>query len=327
MKRILVAVIFLAIIASLFLLSLQTGIINLDSSLLNLIGKRTGIDAITVWEVRAPRALGAIVIGSALGIAGVIAQSIFRNPLAEPTLIGLTSGASLGSVVAISTGAAVYGSTLNALFAILFSALAGLSIYLLAPANGLGFLITGIAGSAVFISIAGLLITISPNPGIQNLSFWNFGSLAMLNNSTLKVISPLIAIGIGGAYFVTRKLDIYSLGENSAHYLGVNSGRVRLIAIGVLALLVGPAVSSVGAIAFLGLLVPHVVRLLIGPSHKNLFFFSALLGAALLLGADLLARAAFAPHEIPLGLLTSIIGAPVLIILLKIRVEQWVSND
>jgi len=292
-----------------------------------LLTHHTGTDATTVWQIRLPRALGAAIIGAGLGIAGSIAQGIFRNPLAEPTLIGLSSGATLGTIAVIASGASVYGSKTNAASAVLFAVITALLVQILAPNKGYGFLLTGIAISAILTAVAGLLIAVSQKPGIQSLSFWNFGSLTLLNNQTLKVIAPFIEVGIILSFFVSRRLDAYSLGESSSHYIGINPKRLRLLAIIAMAFLVGASVSAVGSIAFLGLLVPHIVRLLVGPAHRQMLTFSAIIGATLLLLADLLARTLFQPHEIPLGLITSLIGAPALIILLRTQKSQWVAND
>jgi len=311
----------------LFGLSLRTGIVQLHTSFWHLLTHHTGTDATTVWQIRLPRALGAAIIGAGLGIAGSIAQGIFRNPLAEPTLIGLSSGATLGTIAVIASGAATYGSHINAESAVLFAVIAALLVQLLAPNKGYGFLLTGIAISAILTAVAGLLIAVSQKPGIQSLSFWNFGSLTLLNNQTLKVIAPFIEVGIILSFFVSRRLDAYSLGESSSHYIGINPKRLRLLAIIAMAFLVGASVSAVGSIAFLGLLVPHIVRLLVGPAHRQMLTFSAIIGATLLLLADLLARTLFQPHEIPLGLITSLIGAPALIILLRTQKSQWVAND
>ena len=311
---------------ALFVLSLKIGIRQIHESLWSLVGKHS-IDAQTVWGVRFPRALGAIIIGAGLGIAGAIAQGIFRNPLAEPTLIGLSSGATLGTIAIIASGASGFGTRMNVVSAVTAALLTALLVQWLAPNKGFGFLLTGIAVSAILTAAAGLVITMSPKPGIQSLSFWNFGSLSLLNNATVGLIAPYVETGIIIAFFVSRRLDIYSLGEHSSHYMGVNPKRLRLWAVIALAFLIGASVSAVGSIAFLGLLVPHIVRLMIGPAHRRLLSLSGFVGAIVLLIADLLARTLFEPHEIPLGLLTSILGAPALIVLLKLRSASWVSND
>lgn len=311
---------------ALFVLSLKIGILQIHESLWSLVGKHS-IDAQTVWGVRLPRALGAIIIGAGLGIAGAIAQGIFRNPLAEPTLIGLSSGATLGTIAIIASGASGFGTRMNVVSAVTAALLTALLVQWLAPNKGFGFLLTGIAVSAILTATAGLVITMSPKPGIQSLSFWNFGSLSLLNNATVGLIAPYVETGIIIAFFVSRRLDIYSLGEHSSHYMGVNPKRLRLWAVIALAFLIGASVSAVGSIAFLGLLVPHIVRLMIGPAHRRLLSLSGFVGAIVLLIADLLARTLFEPHEIPLGLLTSILGAPALIVLLRLRSASWVSND
>jgi len=316
------------LLAGLFLLSLRIGVLHLQTPLLDILLKNNhGVDASTVWDIRLPRALGAIIFGAGLGFAGVIAQGIFRNPLAEPTLIGLSSGAVLGTIAVISSGAAVYGSRVNVYAAVGGAAITALLVQTLAPNKGFGFLLTGIAISSILTSLAGLLITSSPKPSIQSLSFWNFGSLSLLNSQTLRAAAPILEIGIITSFFVARKLDIYSLGDSSSHYLGLNPKRLRLWAILALAFLIGASVSAIGSVAFIGLLIPHIVRALIGPSHRRLLSISGLVGAIVLLAADLVARTALQPHEIPLGLITSLIGAPALIILLRRSRAQWVAHD
>jgi len=327
MKKLSLYILISTLALILFVLSLRSGIVQIHTSLWQLLFHHSGVDGTTVWQIRFPRAMGALIIGAGLGIAGAIAQGIFRNPLAEPTLIGLSSGATLGTIAIIASGAAAYGSRANAISAILFALLAALLVQILAPNKGYGFLLTGIALSAILTAIAGLLIAISPKPGIQSLSFWNFGSLSLLNNETVQTVAPFIEVGIIIAFFVSRRLDAYSLGESSSHYIGVNPRRLRLLAITSMAFLIGASVSAVGSIAFLGLLVPHIVRLLIGPAHRKMLTFSALIGATLLLLADFLARTLFQPHEIPLGLITSLLGAPALLILLRAKKSQWVAHD
>ncbi len=326
MRKLLIYLSGFALLLFLFWLSLNVGILHLQSSVFSLVGKH-GVDATTVWQVRFPRALGAVIIGAGLGVAGAVAQGIFRNPLAEPTLIGLSSGATLGTIILIASGASLYGSRSNIATAVLTAAMTALLVQWIAPGKGFGFLLTGIAVSAILTSLAGLLISMSPKPGIQSITFWNFGSLTLLNNSTVGMIAPYIEIGIIICFLVSRRLDIYSLGESSAHYMGVNPRRLRLFSIIGLAFLIGASISAVGSIAFVGLLVPHIVRLLIGPAHRKLLSLSALVGAIVLLLADFLARTLFPPNEIPLGLLTSLLGAPTLIILLRLKRASWVSHD
>ena len=326
MKKLAIYFTGFALLLFLFWLSLNTGILQLHRSIFTLIGGHD-VDATTVWQVRFPRALGAVIVGAGLGTAGAVAQGIFRNPLAEPTLIGLSSGATLGTIALIASGASVYGNRSSVGAAVVAAALTALIVQWLAPNKGFGFLLTGIAVSAIFTSLAGLLIAISPKPGIQSITFWNFGSLTLLNNSTVGMIAPYIEVGIIICFLVSRRLDIYSLGESSAHYMGVHPKRLRLYTIIGLAFLIGASVSAVGSIAFIGLLVPHIVRLLLGPAHRQMLSLSALVGSIVLLLADLLARTLFVPNEIPLGLLTSLLGAPALIILLRVRRASWVSHD
>jgi iron complex transport system permease protein len=179
MKKLAIYIGGFSLLLFLFWLSLNTGILQLHRSIFTLIGAHD-VDATTVWQVRFPRALGAVIIGAGLGTAGAVAQGIFRNPLAEPTLIGLSSGATLGTIALIASGASVYGNRSSVGAAVIAAALTALLVQWLAPNKGFGFLLTGIAVSAIFTSLAGLLIAISPKPGIQSITFWNFGSLTLL---------------------------------------------------------------------------------------------------------------------------------------------------
>lgn len=326
MKKIFIYVIGLILLSAIFISSLKIGVYQVHTPLLNLIGKHT-IDATTVWDIRFPRVLGAMIIGAALGVAGSLAQGIFRNPLAEPTLIGLSSGAVLGTIVVISSGAAAYGSRANVESAVICAGMTALLVYWIAPNKGFGFLLSGVAVASVMTSLAGILISTSSKPDIQSIAFWNFGSFSLLTPKTLEVTAPYIEVGVIIAFFVSRGLDIYSLGDVSATYMGVNPKRLRLWAIIAMAFLIGASVSAVGSIAFIGLLVPHIVRLVAGPRHRQLLSLSALVGAIVLSISDLMARTLFQPHEIPIGLITAILGAPALIILLRTSKASWVSND
>ena len=207
MRKLLIYICGFALLLFLFWLSLDVGILQLHRSVFSLIGKHD-VDATTVWQVRFPRALGAVIIGAGLGVAGAVAQGIFRNPLAEPTLIGLSSGATLGTIALISSGASAYGTRSNVAAAVVAAALTALLVQWLAPGKGFGFLLTGIAISAILTSVAGLLISTSPKPGIQSITFWDFGSLTLLNNATVGMIAPYIEIGIIICFLVSRRLDI-----------------------------------------------------------------------------------------------------------------------
>lgn len=309
--------------------SLNIGLYHLSHSFFSLIGVNSAtqsgsatlnsknLDASVLWQVRWPRTLGALLIGGAIGIAGALTQALFRNPLAEPSLIGISSGATFGSTLAIGAGLGAFGSLAHIGLAITFALLSGALIIFIAPKGTYSFLLTGIALSAVVLAIAGLSIEISQKPGAQSITFWNFGSLAALNFSEVKNIFPFLLVGAVGALCLAKYIDLYTLGDETAFLFGLSVKPVRYLILLLAVFLVGSSVAIVGSIAFLGLIAPHIARLIVGPKHRKLLPASALLGSLILVIADLAARTVVSPLETPVGLFTSLIGAPVLIFLLR----------
>ncbi|MDQ2746237.1 MAG: iron chelate uptake ABC transporter family permease subunit [Acidobacteriota bacterium] len=275
----------------------------------------------TLFDIRLPRIVLGALVGAALGISGAAMQGIFRNPLADPSLIGISSGAALAATAVVVIGDAVAFSLppILQLFAFPAAAFAGalvttLAIYRLATIGGrtvaATLLLAGIALNALAQSIAGFLTFYATDTQIRSLTFWKLGSLGNGSWSAVLTALPFILIPILLFSRLARPLNALLLGESEAGHLGFDIEKIKRQAVILAALSVGASVAFTGLITFVGLIVPHLLRLLIGPDHRYLFPASALLGAILLLSADLIARTLVAPAEMPIGILTAIIGAP-----------------
>jgi iron complex transport system permease protein len=280
-----------------------------------------------VWQIRFPRVMAAVIVGAALGIAGLMAQGACNNAIAEPAILGTAAGASFGAVIGIATGVVQVGS-LGALACGAAGALLATSItFRLAALRGalssFTLIIVGIAISAIFTSLVGITSAVLNRADARSISFWSLGSLALVTNENLIGIIITTLMGAVIAWFIAPMLDRLSLGDQSAFHLGVNVPRVRFLALVSLSLLAGGAVSTVGVIAFIGLAAPHIARFLYGPSHRALIMHSALIGAFIVLVADTLARTIAQPNELPIGLATALIGAPILITLVTVKNNVW----
>lgn len=283
-----------------------------------------------LWEIRVPRVLAAIIVGAALGVAGVLAQGACNNPLAEPAILGTAAGASLGAVVAISLGtvqvgslAAIAAGTVGALFT---TALTFKLASLRAGLSSFALIIVGIAVSAIFTSLVGIASALTSRADARSISFWSLGSLALITQENLIGIFITTVIGILIAYKIAPSLDRLSMGDATAFHLGVDISRLRFIALVALSLLAGGAVSTVGVIAFIGLAAPHIARFIYGPAHRSLVAQSAVIGALIVLAADTVARTVAQPSELPIGLATALLGAPVLIVLVAFKNNMWRST-
>ncbi len=272
-------------------------------------------------SIRIPRAVLALAVGAALAVAGAGLQGLFRNPLVDPGLIGVTGGASLAAGLAILLGDAAGAFIAPALRAILLplaafagGLLATCIAFLLARKAAGGsvavLLLAGVAVNAITLAGMGLLSYFSNDQQLRELTFWTLGSLSGTSWSRCLPALLLMAIGAAMVFRSARALDAFLLGEAEARHLGVDIVRLkRRLVIGA-ALAVGAAVSVSGGIGFVGLLVPHVVRMVAGPGHRLVLPASALLGAALLSGADILSRTVVVPAELPIGVVTALIGGP-----------------
>ncbi|MFM1917086.1 MAG: hypothetical protein RJB01_601 [Actinomycetota bacterium] len=271
-----------------------------------------------IMDVRLPRVIVGITLGAALAVAGAVMQGSLQNPLADPSIIGVSASAAVGAVIGLAVG----GSSpwLAALAAIVTAGVAAGVILLAGGGNGriqtVTVLLAGIAVGAFAGAVLAVLVTALGNPGMRSLTFWLTGSLAL---STWGNVWPLVLatlLGIVLAVMIARSLDVLSLGDRAAASAGVAVTRVRTTAMIVVVLLIGPAVAITGVIAFVGLVVPHALRLVIGPSHRLLIPASALAGAALIVLADTAARTIANPVELPLGAITAAVGAPIFFVLL-----------
>lgn len=275
-----------------------------------------------IWEIRAPRVAAALLVGAALGIAGSLAQSSTNNPLADPAILGTSAGASLGVLLGVLLNVVTIGSV-GAVICAAAGALAATLLTFSLARSALSLITIGIGVSAILNAIVGLTITAISRPDARSISFWSFGSLSLVTGKNLAILAPILVVGALFAWKMAPRLDLLSLGDSSVRHMGFNAYRIRLGAFAVLATLVAVTVSTVGSIAFLALAAPHIARYLYGPRNRKLVIFAGLIGALILLIADTAARALIPPFELPIGLLTSLIGAPILIATLKRSGDIW----
>ena len=287
-------------------------------------GSAVGVDATILWNIRLPRVALALLVGAGLALAGASMQGLFRNPLADPGLIGVSSGGAVGAVMGIFFIRPL-GSGWLAVWALPLAALLGAMaatylIYRLARVGGqthvITLLLTGIAVNALAGAWIGLMIFTASDDQLRRYTFWTLGSLSGAGWAHVAVM----AIGLGLAVLLLRRraraLNAFLLGEADAYHLGVDIQHTKRRLVVVAALLSGLAVACCGMIGFVGLVVPHLIRLLAGPDHRTLLPGAALLGGLLLLIADTVARTVAAPMELPIGVLTACLGAPFFLILL-----------
>ncbi len=279
-----------------------------------------------VLQVRLPKMLTAVLAGTALAIAGATFQGVFRNPLADPAVIGVSSGAALGAVLAllfpIATASAYAGFSLVSLAAFAGALAAVCGVYTLARAGGrvhvTSLLLAGFAISAACNAVTTLVMSLSSENQLQSMFFWLLGGLSGTTWDQLPAAAALILAGVLPLCLLGRLLNALALGDEQAAHLGLNPARGRLVLILCAALVAAVAVALCGIIGFVGLVVPHMARLLFGPDNRLLVPASALLGAAFLTGVDALARA-FSPVLLNIGVVTALIGAPLFVVLLYRR--------
>lgn len=290
-----------------------------------ILGQGNDMAALVMREVRLPRALLAAMVGAALGLSGAMMQGWLRNPLAEPGILGTSATAALGAVIALQTGFAAAFALALPLAALVGAALSvGLMVVLSGSrGNTLTVILAGVAISALATAGTALVLNLSPNPfAASEIVFWMMGSLA--DRSMLHVgvaLLPMLA-GVALAIPVARGLDALSLGEDVAASMGVRLGRMRAFCVLSVALLVGAATAVAGAIGFVGLVVPHLMRRAVASRPSRLLPASALGGAAVVLGADIAVRLISPDRDLKLGVLTALIGAPFFLhLILKTRRE------
>ncbi|WP_020208466.1 FecCD family ABC transporter permease [Gilvimarinus chinensis] len=337
-RRIKLCAFFLsALLCVSFLLSLGLGAVAIAPMdvLRALLGAElAGYSGDIITSIRLPRALLAAGVGGVLAVCGAYLQGLFRNPLADPSLIGVTAGASVGASLAIVLGGgALWGSTFGGLSLVSVGAFTGglvcvWLVYRVATGiNGTSvatMLLMGIAVTALAASLTGLMDYFADNEQLRRMSLWRMGGLDGATGTRAGIMLVILALLLCSMGKCARQLNTLLLGESQARHLGVDVERLKTLLIVLVALGVGISVAMAGSIAFVGLVVPHMVRLWAGPDHRALVPLSALGGASLLLLADTLARTALAPTELPVGLVTALVGAPFFIVLLK-RQRGWVQ--
>ncbi|MFB3819925.1 MAG: FecCD family ABC transporter permease [Candidatus Methylomirabilales bacterium] len=290
-----------------------------------LVGGHDEAVATVVRRIRLPRALLAGVVGACLSLAGLGFQAISRNPLADPSVLGVSSGASFGVTVAVLLGLAGPAAhpALMALFAFAGALLAAVSVYAVAQVDGrlptATLLLSGVIIGLFFTSCVMLATVLLAAGELQGVVFWLMGSLAPAGLSTLAVLGVVLAVGLAVLAREAGRLNVLALGEEQALQLGVEAEQVKRRIFVAASLTTGAAISAAGSIGFVGLIVPHAARLLLGPDNRRLVPAAALLGAAFLMLADLLARTVARPMELPVGVITSFCGAPLFIYLLRAR--------
>ncbi|TDD75822.1 FecCD family ABC transporter permease [Actinomadura rubrisoli] len=280
-------------------------------------------DAIVVWDRRLPRTLLGLAGGAALGLAGALMQALSRNPLADPGLLGVNAGAA-AAVVAAGTVLPAAGLGTTIWFAFAGAALATAIVYALGRGGGarratpVRLVLAGMATSAVLASFTAAL-TLVDDDSADRLRFWMVGSLAAAQGGEVVRVVPFIAVAAAVGVALSSQLNALALGDEAGRALGVDPGRLRIAALAVVTVLCGAATAAIGPITFVGLMVPHAVRLVTGPDQRWVLPFSMLLAPVVLLGSDIVGRVAARPGELEAGVVTAFLGAPLFILLVRGR--------
>lgn len=278
-------------------------------------------DYTIIFNIRLPRLILGMLIGAALAVSGVVMQGLFRNPLADPGLVGISAGAGLGAVgiIVLGTTALAPLTAFLGIYALQLAAFIGglittIILYRVATTRGqtavATMLLAGIAIGALAGAMTGVLVYMATDNQLRDLTFWGLGSLAGANWTKIYASGPIIIAALAATPFLAKGLNALTLGEATAKHLGVPVQRFKRVAIVAVAAATGASVAVSGGIGFVGIVVPHLLRLIIGPDHRYLLPASALLGASFLLLADALSRVVVAPAEIPIGIVTAAVGGP-----------------
>ncbi|AMY25260.1 FecCD family ABC transporter permease [Rhodococcoides fascians] len=326
---------FVALAVALLTLALVSAVVGqvptTPAEVLGSLTHRVGLDIgpmpahpsgeVTLWQVRFPRLTLAMLVGACLGCAGALLQGVFANPLAEPGVVGVSSGAAVGASSVFVLGGSLAGVWTVALAAFVGGLVTTIAVYFLARNAGrtevVTLILTGVAVNAFAGGVIAFFTFVASPAARDQIVFWQLGSLAGATWQSVAVVGPLALVGIGASSMIARRLDLLALGENVARHLGVNVERLRQFAIVVVAVLVASGVAFTGIILFVGLVVPHAMRMVLGPAHRVLIPASALAGGVVLLGADLVTRTLVANVDLPLGMVTSLAGAPFFFWLLR----------
>ncbi|MGW0394800.1 FecCD family ABC transporter permease [Streptomyces sp. NPDC003042] len=275
-----------------------------------------------VWDLRLPRVLMAALVGASLAVCGTVLQAVTRNALADPYLLGVSSGASTGAVtvVVLGVGAGTLGVTGGALVGALLSF--GLLLMLLRRTglDSVRIVLTGVVVGQLFTALTSLVLMASADADTTRaITHWLLGSMAPARWDAVVVCAIVTPLGLAAAWLCANSLDALAFGADTAASLGIGVRRTRMLLLVVTAVLTSVAVATVGAIGFVGLIVPHGVRFLVGPLHRVLLPYAALAGAVFLVWTDALARVAFAPREVPVGVITALLGVPLFLLVLRKR--------
>lgn len=278
------------------------------------------------WNLRLPRVLLGAVVGAGLAVVGVVIQALLRNPLADPYVIGVSAGASFGAVLVIVTGVTILGTASVPLAAFLGALAAFVLVFLFARQGAvlspLRVVLAGVAVAALLGAVTNYVVLSASDERVRGALFWTLGGLAGAHWTQLGI--PSLVVVVLTAYFVVhgRTLDALAFGDETANTLGVDVERFRLVAVVLAALLTGVLVAVSGGIGFVALILPHAVRLIVGANHRRVLPTAALLGALFLIWVDVAARMLIRPAELPIGVITSGIGAPVFLLLLRWRANR-----
>ncbi len=303
-------------------LLLLGGLLLLVTALSLALGSAERPTAEIVLEIRLPRILLAALVGAGLATAGALLQALLQNPLADPYILGISGGAALGGVAAIALGAGVgLGALPVPLFA--FLGALGATVLLYAVAGSVGrapahsLLLTGVVFNAFASSVIVFMTTATDLSRMAGIFLWLIGSIRLVDFWLIAGVALLLSVGLGVGIYHAYALNLLSQGDEVASHLGVEVARVRRRVLLATALVIGASVAVSGLVGFVGLIVPHLLRLLVGSDHRLLVPASALLGAAFLMFADTLARTMLAPTELPVGALTALVGGPLFLVLLR----------
>lgn len=287
-----------------------------------------------IWNIRLPRVLLAFCVGASLSLAGAAFQGLLRNPLADPYTIGVSSGASLGAVLVLFFQVTIFGlgnftlpvvSIISGLIALLVVfGLVRFSSKSLAIET---IILAGIIVSAFISALVSLLISLGDRDAMTQIIYWLYGSVGMRGWSYVQLIIPFMIIGSIVLFYFYRELNALALGEDAADHIGVDVKKGKTFVLIGASLLTGAAVAVSGSIGFVGLVIPHLIRLVTGPNHRHVLPLSLIMGGAFLILADLMARTLIAPKELPIGVITALIGAPVFaLLLIRERIGRGINK-
>ena len=335
-RRVIVTIMLVALLVAVILVSIAVGQYAMTPAEIwqvikdALHGESTSRSARVLFQIRAPRVALSLLVGAALGMAGALLQALFANPLADPGVIGVSSGAALGAALALAIGWAPFGDATVAIAAIIGGLATTLTLYRLAKGprgvRTLSLLLMGIAVNALAGAGISMAVFFSPSATRDQIVFWQMGSLNGTMWKPVIVVAVLVAIGAFGAVMVSRKIDVLALGERSAFHAGIDVRRLRLVTVAVAAVLTAAAVSFAGIISFVGLVVPHALRLAVGPRNRWLIPLSGIGGALLVCLADIASRNLLRGVDMPIGIFTAVVGAPTFFLLLRHSLAHGASR-